>query len=502
MSIPVKVTDRILEIDLLRVDPLVCANQYSFAVTFDSEWESITQRYARIRFGGQYYEIPFTGTTFTANMPSGVPMVEIGIYGGTIATSVKRVPLLASVLDVQGTMVEFDSELFDQWDAAVTALLTDDALDAESAHPVANSVITPMLQDAVYKTTGGTQTIENDVVITGKTDALALRTLASYNSSVNSGRFLRIYRFVRPSGAKWALTLRVDRRDRAGYNIVQIQAAYANGEVTGGAISVMTSYGNREAYSLTYDSANDRFDVYFKASGTSVRPINVVLVDGYSDDGVIQPAMVGSIASSTSRAGTLIAEADPKAMNYNLDMIQSKSSTATPWHRIAYASAPSTIGLGIGAFFMVSTSSPILSEMFGMFHVGQRTTTPTPGLTMKWFGGYGIDPDDWAVVQRDGLVEIWYHQSAQYAVPETVFLTGWRSNNYYVPWTVDDADSQELAAALPSGEGIFSAASTISVLTPPASLAMMSPSALQGMALDAPDAQTDGDGDRNQEEQR
>ena len=502
MSIPIKVTDRILEIDLLRVDPLVCANQYEFAVTFDAEWESITQRYARIRFGGQYYEIPFTGTTFTANTPAGVPMIEIGIYGGTVATSVKRVPLLGSVLDSQGQMVEFDSELYDQWDAAVTALLTDDALDGTSAHPVANSVITPMLQDAVYKTGGTVQTITNDVAVTGKLDAMALKVVASYNSSVTGNRFLRIYRFVRPSGAKWHITLKMVRRDREGYDIITLQGTYANGEVGDCAMGVMTSWNDKQPFSMTYDASNDRFDVYFKASGTSVRPIDVILVDGSNDDGVIQPAMVGSIGSATSRTGTEVASAVPTAMNYSLAPVLGKSSySSTPWHRVAYTPYQATSGVGRAGLFFVSTNNPALVEMFGIFHVYQRTTA-TANLCMRWIAGYGIDPSNWAIVHRDGNVEIWYKQTAQYGVTETVELTGWGSNSTFVQWTIDSADEQETAAALPSGEGIYSAESVVSPLTAPASLSMMSPSALQGMALDAPDAQTDGDGDRGQEEEQ
>ena len=498
MSIPITVSDRILEIDLLRVDPLVCANQYEFSVTFDAEWTSITQRYARVRFGGQYYEIPFTGTTFTANMPSAVPMVEIGIYGGDVATSVKRVPLLGSILDSQGQMVEFDSELYDQWDAAVTALLTDDALDAESAHPVANSVITPKLNDAVYKTTGGTQTITNDVVITGKTDALALRTLATYNSSVTSGRFLRIYRFVRPAGAQWRVTIKIVYRDKAAYDLVQAQGTYANGEVTGGAIEVMASWNHKQEYSLTYDSSNDRFDIYFKASGTGVRPIDVVLVEAYSDDGAIQPAMVGSIGSATSRTGTEIASADPVLMNFNLDATISKLSySATPWHRFAYASISTTTGAGMIGLFYVSTYSPLV-EFFGFLQVGQRTA-PTPTLRMRFMAGYNITPENFAIVQRDGLVELWYKQTAQYGVLETICISGWRHTSSRSPWVVPSADDQELAADLPSGEGIFSAVSVISDLEPPASLAMMSPSSLQGLEISEPDVQP---GDGPQEEQR
>lgn len=498
MTIPITVRDRILDIDLLRVDPLVCANQYVFSVDFDAEWESITQRYARVRFGGYYYEIPFTGTTFTANMPSAAPMVEIGIYGGEVATSVERVPLLGSVLDSQGQMVEFDSELYDQWDAAVTALLTDDELDEDSAHPVANSVITPKLNDAVYKTGGTVQTVANDLVLQGKVDGLALKTLATYNSSVTSGRFLRVYRFVRPAGAQWRVSIKIVYRDKAAYDLVQAQGTYANGEVTGGAIEVMASWNHKQEYSLTYDSSNDRFDIYFKASGTGVRPIDVVLVEAYGDDGPIQPAMVGSIGSATSRTGTEIASADPVLMNFNLDATVSKSSySSTPWHRFAYASISSTVGAGMVGLFYVSTYSPLI-ELFGFVQVGQRTAT-TPTLRMRFMAGYNITPENFAIVQRDGNVELWYKQTAQYGVLETICISGWRHTTPRSPWVVPSADDQVLAAELPSGEGVFSAVSVISDLEPPASLAMTSPSSLQGQAASEPDVQP---GDGPQEEQR
>ena len=77
-------------------------------------------------------------------MPVGYPEVGIGVYSEAleICTCEARVRLLRSILEAGEQVVEFDSDLYDQWAGEVTTLLTDDAFDAESTRPVQNAVLT------------------------------------------------------------------------------------------------------------------------------------------------------------------------------------------------------------------------------------------------------------------------------------------------------------------------------------------------------------------------
>ena len=139
---------------------VVAGNTYPVALSLDSEWTG--SLYLRVRFGSLYYDIPFASSAASVDvqMPVGYPEVGIGVYSEAleICTSEARVRLLRSILEAGEQVVDFDSDLYDQWAGEVTALLTDDAFDAESTRPVQNAVLTawkntvPLDSALVHKT--------------------------------------------------------------------------------------------------------------------------------------------------------------------------------------------------------------------------------------------------------------------------------------------------------------------------------------------------------------
>ena len=142
MTITLTVAGRIATVDA--TTHVVAGNTYPVTLALDSEWTG--SLYLRVRFGGLYYDIPFarTDTTVDVQFPVGYPEVGIGVFSEAleICTNEARVRLLRSILEAGEQVVEFDSDLYDQWAGEVTTLLTDDAFDAESTRPVQNAVLT------------------------------------------------------------------------------------------------------------------------------------------------------------------------------------------------------------------------------------------------------------------------------------------------------------------------------------------------------------------------
>ena len=142
MTITLTVAGRIATVDA--TTHVVAGNTYPVTLSLDSEWTG--SLYLRVRFGSLYYDIPFASSAASVDvqMPVGYPEVGIGVYSEAleICTCEARVRLLRSILEAGEQVVEFDSDLYEQWAGEVTALLTDDAFDAESTRPVQNAVIT------------------------------------------------------------------------------------------------------------------------------------------------------------------------------------------------------------------------------------------------------------------------------------------------------------------------------------------------------------------------
>lgn len=67
---------------------IVCGNSdYQIQFTFDSEWDSYTQKTARFIWRGQYIDVDFTGNTVTVPIVSNTDKVEVGVYAGDLHTT-------------------------------------------------------------------------------------------------------------------------------------------------------------------------------------------------------------------------------------------------------------------------------------------------------------------------------------------------------------------------------------------------------------------------------
>ena len=175
---------------------VVAGNTYPVAVSLDSEWTG--NLFMRVRFGSLYYDIPFasTDTTVDVQFPVGYPEVGIGIFSEAlqVCTNEVRVRLLRSILEAGEQVVEFDGDLYDQWEGEVTALLTDDAFDAESTRPVQNAVITAWKDtvaldaDVVHKagdeTIAGVKTLTSNLGMSGDAPIISMASTSTASTGV------------------------------------------------------------------------------------------------------------------------------------------------------------------------------------------------------------------------------------------------------------------------------------------------------------------------------
>lgn len=206
----------------------VAGNTYPVTLALDSEWTG--DLYLRVRFGSLYYDIPFASSAASVDvqMPVGYPEVGIGVYSEAleICTSEARVRLLRSILEAGEQVVEFDSDLYDQWAGEVTTLLTDDAFDAESTRPVQNAVLTawkdtvPLDSALVHKTgaetVGGSKTFTSDPAITALN--YPVLKMDSQQDASATGIKGEIRMMDRKNGSQSAVSL-VQAITNTGYNI-------------------------------------------------------------------------------------------------------------------------------------------------------------------------------------------------------------------------------------------------------------------------------------------
>ena len=168
--------------------PLVAGNTYPVAVSYDEEWSGTV--YLRVRFGSLYYDIPMTiadgASSADVQLPVGYPEVGLGVYSEAleICTNEARAKVVRSILEAGEEVVSFDGDLYDQWAGEVTALVTDDAFDAESTKPVQNAVITAWKGqvEGGAMTVGGAKTFTSPVGVgtpTASGHAVDLGTLAT-----------------------------------------------------------------------------------------------------------------------------------------------------------------------------------------------------------------------------------------------------------------------------------------------------------------------------------
>ena len=200
MTITLTVAGRIATVDA--TTHVVAGNTYPVTLSLDSEWTG--SLYLRVRFGSLYYDIPFASSAASVDvqMPVGYPEVGIGVFSEAleICTSEARVRLLRSILEAGEQVVEFDSDLYDQWAGEVTTLLTDDAFDAESTRPLQNAVLTawkdtvPVSADLVHKagaeTITGAKTFTSDPKVTRSTALLTLESTQASSAVAWKGRIV------------------------------------------------------------------------------------------------------------------------------------------------------------------------------------------------------------------------------------------------------------------------------------------------------------------------
>ena len=78
---------------------MVCGNLYKIVFEFDEEWDSITNKTARLIYGGGFKDIPFTGNEVELPMFFGVTKVNIGVFvGDDYATTEATIPCYPSCL--------------------------------------------------------------------------------------------------------------------------------------------------------------------------------------------------------------------------------------------------------------------------------------------------------------------------------------------------------------------------------------------------------------------
>ena len=237
MTITLTVAGRIATVDA--TTHVVAGNTYPVTLSLDSEWTG--NLYLRVRFGSLYYDIPFASSAASVDvqMPVGYPEVGIGVFSEAleICTNEARVRLLRSILEAGEQVVEFDSDLYDQWAGEVTTLLTDDAFDAESTRPVQNAVITawkntvPLDSALVHKTgnetIGGVKTFSEHLNLSknlnynstlGYLEAGNKFQVACYDQKDNASNLFSLsYGAYNAGGEFNSMGTRLYKPDRSGY---------------------------------------------------------------------------------------------------------------------------------------------------------------------------------------------------------------------------------------------------------------------------------------------
>ena len=237
MTITLTVAGRIATVDA--TTHVVAGNTYPVTLSLDSEWTG--SLYLRVRFGSLYYDIPFASSAASVDvqMPVGYPEVGIGVFSEAleICTCEARVRLLRSILEAGEQVVEFDSDLYDQWAGEVTTLLTDDAFDAESTRPVQNAVLTawkdtvPLDSALVHKTgnetIGGVKTFSEHLNLSknlnqnstqGYLEAGNKFQVACYDQKDNASNLFSLsYGAYNAGGAFNSMGTRLYKPDRSGY---------------------------------------------------------------------------------------------------------------------------------------------------------------------------------------------------------------------------------------------------------------------------------------------
>lgn len=67
---------------------IVCGNSdYKIKFTFDEEWEAYSKKTARFIWGGQYFDVEFTGDSCNVPVITNAYSVQVGVYAGDLKTT-------------------------------------------------------------------------------------------------------------------------------------------------------------------------------------------------------------------------------------------------------------------------------------------------------------------------------------------------------------------------------------------------------------------------------
>lgn len=448
-------------------DPIVAGNTYPMDLTLDSEWSGTA--YVRVRFGSQHYDIPVSisggAATAQVQLPLGFPEIGVGLYSDDQeqCTNEVRLRIERSILDSNTEPVVFDDDLYDQWVGEVTDLLVDDHLDASSGRPIANSVVAALDSEVVKKDVTALQTITGPLALEKVADGRGSVVFGSYNGNVSSGRYLRIASFARPAGDHSHVKVRLLKRDAPQWIDVDLSLDSSGSEITGLA-SATCNFATRNEVVLAYSDSNDFYAVYVNTAASTPYNVVSVLVEAVNQAGEaipLRPSQGMAVSSNISSMREL-SRGLPLDVGYNLRMTTVSNAQATypVWNLLATATPGGSNNSGIAGVFLLSTTNPEFTPLFGILHVSQRTGS-TPDLRAAWMCcSSSVQSEDIALVQREGRVELWGKQRTRYVSWVATVMTSWRnSNNTGGVWTLEDADESQ--ADLPSGEGVYSVYSTL-----------------------------------------
>ena len=78
---------------------IVCGNSdYQLEISFDADWEKITNKTARFIWNGQYKDVAFTGNKVAVPIIKNTKQLIVGIYAENISTTAVSIPCVPSVL--------------------------------------------------------------------------------------------------------------------------------------------------------------------------------------------------------------------------------------------------------------------------------------------------------------------------------------------------------------------------------------------------------------------
>ena len=97
-------------------DTYVCGNSdYRIVFDFDEEWEAHPVKTARIKYGGVYQEVVFTGNVCDFPIIQDARMISVGVYAGNLSTTTPAIiTAFRSILSGGEAHTEPTEDVYDQ----------------------------------------------------------------------------------------------------------------------------------------------------------------------------------------------------------------------------------------------------------------------------------------------------------------------------------------------------------------------------------------------------